>query len=159
MARNEQALLSAAKVMSSSQVELPNAARSQTEREMAPQGKQAAEEFAFASGCGCSRTGRALCRPCGTRLVNLIQPGTDVPGYRLFRPCRDCLVPVSKALRTPQQIPEQSAVASRKQPAGAKALVLRPFSAGLKSCPDTKYFSKLARNRLTRTLVLQSSIA
>ena len=57
--------------------------------------------------------------------MNLIQPGTDVPGYRLFRPCRDCFVPVSKALRTSQQIPEQSAVASRKQPAGAsKALVL-----------------------------------
>src|SRR5580704_14534631 len=33
-----------------------------------------------------------------------------------------------------------------------------PFSARLKSCPDTKHFSKLARNRLTRTLVLQSSI-
>jgi hypothetical protein len=42
--------------------------------------------------------------------MNLIQPGTDVPGYRLFRPCRDCFVPVSKALRTSQQIPEQSAV-------------------------------------------------
>ena len=56
--------------------------------------------------------------------MNLIQPGTDVPGYRLFRPCRDCFVPVSKALRTSQQIPEQSAVASRKQPAGVKALDL-----------------------------------
>ena len=81
--------------------------------------EQAAEKFAFASGCGCSRTGWALCRPCGTRLMNLIQPGTEVPGYRLFRPCRDCLVPVSKALRTSQQIPEKSAVASRKKPAGA----------------------------------------
>ena len=51
--------------------------------------------------------------------MNLIQPGTDVPGYRLFRPCRDCFVPVSKTLRTSQQIPEKSAVASRKKPAGA----------------------------------------
>src|SRR5580658_436932 len=34
-----------------------------------------------------------------------------------------------------------------------------PFSARLKSCADTKHFSKLARNRLTRKLVLQSSIA
>jgi hypothetical protein len=43
--------------------------------------------------------------------------------------------------------------------AGAKALVLLAlFSARLKSCPDTKHFAKLARNRLTRTLVLQSSI-
>src|ERR1700730_7010229 len=32
------------------------------------------------------------------------------------------------------------------------------ISARLKSCPDTKHFSKLARNRLTWTLVLQSSI-
>jgi hypothetical protein len=42
--------------------------------------------------------------------------------------------------------------------AGAKALVLLSFSARLKSCPDTKHFSKLARNRLIRALVLQSSI-
>src|SRR5882757_4567041 len=28
----------------------------------------------------------ALCRPSGTRLINLILPGTDVPGYRLLRP-------------------------------------------------------------------------
>ena len=65
------ALLNAAKVMSSSQVELPKAARSRTEREIAPQG---------------------------------LKPSS-----------------------------------------------YRPFSARLKSCPDTKHFSKLARNRLTRT--------
>jgi hypothetical protein len=29
---------------------------------------------------------RALCRPYGTRLINFILPGTDVPGYRLLRP-------------------------------------------------------------------------
>ena len=73
-----QRLLNAAKVMSSSQVELPNAARSRTEREVAPQGLKPSSYW--------------------------------------------------------------------------------PFSARLKSCPDTKRFSKLARNRLTRTLVLQSSI-
>ena len=28
----------------------------------------------------------ALCRPYGTRLINFILPGTDVPGYRLLRP-------------------------------------------------------------------------
>ena len=41
-----------------------------------------------------------LCRPYGTRLINLIVPGTDVPGYRLCRPrsissgqaLRDCFV-------------------------------------------------------------------
>jgi hypothetical protein len=27
-----------------------------------------------------------MCRPSGTRLINLGLPGTDVPGYRLFRP-------------------------------------------------------------------------
>jgi hypothetical protein len=27
-----------------------------------------------------------MCRPCGTRLINLSLPGTDVPAYRLFRP-------------------------------------------------------------------------
>ena len=32
-----------------------------------------------------SRVG-VLCRPFGTRLMNLSLPGTDVPGYRLFRP-------------------------------------------------------------------------
>ena len=32
------------------------------------------------------------------------------------------------------------------------------FFQALKSCPDTKHFSKLALNRLTWTLVLQSSI-
>jgi hypothetical protein len=40
----------------------------------------------------------------------------------------------------------------------SKAFVLMDFMARLKSCPDTKHFSKLARNRLTWTLVLQSSI-
>jgi hypothetical protein len=28
-----------------------------------------------------------LCRPFGTRLINHSSPGTDVPGYRLLRPC------------------------------------------------------------------------
>jgi hypothetical protein len=28
----------------------------------------------------------ALCRPYGTRVINLILPGTAVPGYRLCRP-------------------------------------------------------------------------
>jgi hypothetical protein len=28
-----------------------------------------------------------MCRPSGTRVVSLSLPGTDVPGYRLFRPC------------------------------------------------------------------------
>jgi hypothetical protein len=73
------ALLNAAKVMSSSQVELPNAGRSRTAREIAPQGLKPSSHW--------------------------------------------------------------------------------PFSARLKSCPDTKHFLKLARNRPTRTLVLQSSIA
>jgi hypothetical protein len=27
-----------------------------------------------------------MCRPSGTRLINLSLPGTDMPGYRLFRP-------------------------------------------------------------------------
>jgi hypothetical protein len=27
----------------------------------------------------------AMCRPYGTRLINLYLPGTPVPGYRLFR--------------------------------------------------------------------------
>jgi hypothetical protein len=33
-----------------------------------------------------------MCRPCGTRLINLSLPGTDVPGYRLFRPCGTALL-------------------------------------------------------------------
>src|ERR1700722_13469455 len=41
---------------------------------------------------------------------------------------------------------------------GGTALMIC-IRARLKSCPDTKHFSKLARNRLTRTLVLQSFIA
>jgi hypothetical protein len=43
-------------------------------------------------------------------------------------------------------------------PQGLKPSSNWPFSARLKSCPDTKRFPKLARNRLTRPLVLQSSI-
>jgi hypothetical protein len=38
-----------------------------------------------------------LCRPFGTRLINLILPGTDVPGYRLFRPFGTGLVAVMSA--------------------------------------------------------------
>jgi hypothetical protein len=33
-----------------------------------------------------------MCRPSGTRLINLSLPGTDVPGYRLFRPCGTALL-------------------------------------------------------------------
>jgi hypothetical protein len=43
-------------------------------------------------------------------------------------------------------------------PQGLKPSSYCPFSARLKSCPDTKHFSKMARNRLIRALVLQSSI-
>jgi hypothetical protein len=32
------------------------------------------------------RGGFSMCRPFGTRLIDLILPGTAVPGYRLFRP-------------------------------------------------------------------------
>jgi hypothetical protein len=31
-----------------------------------------------------------FCRPFGTRFINLILPGTAVPGYRLSRPCGTC---------------------------------------------------------------------
>jgi hypothetical protein len=44
-----------------------------------------------------------LCRPFGTRLIDLIPPGTDVLGYRLFRPCGTGFLAVSKSLRTSQQ--------------------------------------------------------
>jgi hypothetical protein len=46
--------------------------------------------------------------PFGTRLINLILPGTDVPGSRLFRPCGTGFVAVSKSLRTSQQTPEKT---------------------------------------------------
>jgi hypothetical protein len=48
-----------------------------------------------------------LCRPLGTPLLNLnlILPGTDVPGYRLFRPCGTGFVAVSKSLGISQQAP------------------------------------------------------
>ena len=76
--------------------------------------KQAAEKGRLLQVDVVVHAAAGLCAvPAGHRLMNLIQPGTDVPGYRLFsRPCRDCFVPVSKALRTSQQIPEQSAVAT-----------------------------------------------
>jgi hypothetical protein len=34
-----------------------------------------------------------MCRPSGTHLINLSLPGTDVPGYRLFRPFGTALLP------------------------------------------------------------------
>jgi hypothetical protein len=40
-----------------------------------------------------------MCRPSGTRLINLSLPGTDVPGYRLFRPCGTALLqPINSAI-------------------------------------------------------------
>jgi hypothetical protein len=40
-----------------------------------------------------------LCRPFGTRLIHVILPGTDVPGYRLFRRYGTGFVVVSKFFR------------------------------------------------------------
>jgi hypothetical protein len=65
--------------------------------------------------------GWALCRPLGTRLINLIVPGTDVPGYRLYRPYGTGFVAVFKSLRTFQTGCEKDAVAGKKRPSAAKA--------------------------------------
>jgi hypothetical protein len=45
-----------------------------------------------------------LCRPSGTRLINLILPGTDVPGYRLLRPYGTVSVAVLNPLAQPGRI-------------------------------------------------------
>jgi hypothetical protein len=36
-----------------------------------------------------------MCRPFGTRLINLILPGTAVPGLQAVSSLRDCFVAVS----------------------------------------------------------------
>jgi hypothetical protein len=40
----------------------------------------------------------------GTRLINLILPGTDVPGYRLLRPYGTVSVAVLNPLAQPERI-------------------------------------------------------
>jgi hypothetical protein len=61
-----------------------------------------------------------------------------------------------------RQVELPNAVRSRTErgmdPQGLKPSSFAAFTARLKSCPDTKRFLKLARNRLIRTLVLQASI-
>ena len=43
-------------------------------------------------------------------LINLMLPGTDVPGYRLFRPCGTGFVAVSKVPSNRQRAPGKEAV-------------------------------------------------
>jgi hypothetical protein len=64
-------------------------------------------------------------------------------------------------MSSPQvELPDAAPSRTEKEiaPQGLKPSSYCLFSARLKSCPDTKHFSKMARNRLIRTLVLQSSI-
>jgi hypothetical protein len=49
-----------------------------------------------------------LCRPYGTRLINFILPGTDVPGYRLLRPYGTVSVAVLNPLAQPKRIAPHS---------------------------------------------------
>jgi hypothetical protein len=53
----------------------------------------------------------------------------------------------------------RSQVLSTAAPQGLKPASFGDFTAQLKSCPDTKHFLKLARNKLTPTFVLRVSIA
>ena len=50
--------------------------------------------------------------------MNLIQPGTDVPGYRLFRPCRDCFVPVSKPFEPLNRFQKRALLRVERSPQG-----------------------------------------
>jgi hypothetical protein len=58
-----------------------------------------------------------LCRPFGTRLIDLILPGTDVPGYRLFRPYGTGVVAVPSPFEPHNRL-GKDAVASRQEPSG-----------------------------------------
>ena len=54
---------------------------------------------------------------------------------------------------------DRSRIGREIAPQGLKPSLFAAFTARLKSCPDTKRFLILARNRLTQTLVLQAPIA
>ena len=58
-----------------------------------------------------------MCRPSGTRLINLTLPGTDVPGHRLCRPCG------TAPMQPPQYV--FTAIPSRIMPAEQRALEIR----------------------------------
>jgi hypothetical protein len=53
------------------------------ENHLGPQiARKGGETWRLKTRCTCQ-----LCRPSGTRLLNVSLPGTNVPGYRLYRPC------------------------------------------------------------------------
>jgi hypothetical protein len=64
-----------------------------------------------------------LCAVPSGLASSLNLPGTDVPGYRLFRPSGTATLPASKSLRTSQQAAEKDTVTTRKRPLrGLKSL-------------------------------------
>jgi len=84
-----------------------------------------------------------MCRPFGTRLINLSLPGTAVPGYRLCRPLRDCLTGTPKSqkreLGHPLWIRSRQFHTSVGMTKGVEQAVQ---GTTLESCPETEQFLK-----------------